>query len=232
MCVLWIPPTVLAEHDAGHRDVFDQDDVGCNLRDFARSETDHEHAPLPADAPHTLPEYLPANGIEHDIDTLALGQVAHAITQIFASVVDDIIGAVLAGNGKLIRRASSRNDACAKEFANFDSRQAHTTRGAENEQHLTGQETASVHQRKMSCAVGHWKGGGDNEVHGSGDRGDDCVGHHDLLCMAATPACKSEHTIPRPHTVYPLGAFENNTCDLQARNEWELWFDLVFSLHH
>src|SRR5215467_1379184 len=129
--VLWIPPTVLAEHDPGHRDVFDEDNVGRNLRDLARSETDHQNTPLPADAPHTLPEYLAADGVEHDINTLAVGQVTHAITQIIGSVIDHFVGAVPACNCKLVRRASSRNDARAKEFADFDSRQAHATRSAE-----------------------------------------------------------------------------------------------------
>jgi hypothetical protein len=32
--------------------------------------------------------------------------------------------------------------------------------------------------------------------------------------------------------VYSLGAFEDDTCDLQPRSERQIGFDLVFTLHH
>jgi hypothetical protein len=47
--------------------------------------------------------------------------------------------------------------------------------------------------------------------------------------MAAAPACEREHAVARPHVINARGAFKDDACNLQAWDERQFGFDLVFT---
>jgi hypothetical protein len=50
--------------------------------------------------------------------------------------------------------------------------------------------------------------------------------------MAAAPACEREHAVARPHVINARGAFKDDACNLQAWDERQFGFDLVFTFDH
>src|SRR5438876_7040826 len=100
---------MLAEYDAGDREILDQDHVGRDLGNISRREADNEDATFPADTAQTLLECFAADGVEDDVDTPAVRQCAHPIAQIIGSVVDGLLGAVPSGNSELLGTARRRD---------------------------------------------------------------------------------------------------------------------------
>ena len=127
---------------------------------------------------------------------------------------------------------AAANDPSAQELADLDRRQADTTSRTEHEQRFPGSEMPSVRESKVRRAIGNGKRGRCHEIHGVGNRRDDRARHDDLFRVPPSPPRKRQHAIAGANVLHTGCAFEHDAGNLQAGNERQLGFDLVFPLHH
>ena len=89
-----------------------------------------------------------------------------------------------------------------------------------------------VCESEVRRAIGNGKRRCRDEIHGIGDGCDNRARHDDLFRMPPSAACERQYAIASADVLHACSAFEHDTGDLQAGNEWQLGFDLVFALNH
>src|SRR5207249_1750363 len=115
--------------------VLHQQPVGRDLRHPA-DEAHQENASAPAKRRERRVEELAADRVEAHVDALAVRQRQHALGQLLGGVVDGLVGAALARDRELLRRARGRDDPGAQRLADLHGRQADAARRPEHEQRL------------------------------------------------------------------------------------------------
>ena len=89
-----------------------------------------------------------------------------------------------------------------------------------------------MRESEVCRAIGNGKRGCRQEIHPIGDRRDYRAWQDDLFRMPSSAPRERQHAIAGANVVNASRAFEHDTGDLQAGNEGQLGFDLIFFLDH
>src|SRR5262245_1072907 len=95
--------------EADDADVLDQRDVGGNLGNASGGEANNKKTALPCDRAQGSLEGIAADRIVDYIRAAAARDFFHAFTNVFARIVDQEVGAVLARDFQLLRVSGTRD---------------------------------------------------------------------------------------------------------------------------
>jgi hypothetical protein len=221
-----------APDDANHRDILDQDQIGGHRLDAPRGKTDYQHARLPIDRAQCLLERVAADWVVDDIGALVPGQLAYAVADALAAVIDELVGAARLRDRELVSASGRGDDARAECLADFDRRQADSAGRAQHQERFSRLQMAAMRQRKIRGAVRHRKRRGNHEIHRLGDRHHGSGVEHDLLGVAATVAQHRDHPLPDAQTRNPAAGFDHLPRGFEPRRERERRLHLVGPADH
>src|SRR5207247_4676956 len=104
-----ISPHGFTGADAKHAGALDHQQIGF-CEPYAAGEPDDEKPRAPIDTAHRVLEYLAADGIEHHVRALPVGDTLDDVTERLASIAYEVIGASPHRNLKLVVARSGADD--------------------------------------------------------------------------------------------------------------------------
>jgi hypothetical protein len=159
---------------------------------------------------------------------VATGELAHPVADALAGVIDQLVGAVRAGDGELARPAGGGDDARAQRLANLDRGQPDPAGSAEHQQGLARLQPSTMGQGRMRGAVGHRKAGGGDKIHRIRDRHHGGGRHHDLLGKGIAMG-RRHHPLTNPQPLDVAADFGDLAGDFEAWNEGKRRPDLILA---
>jgi hypothetical protein len=170
---------------------------------------------------------IAADGVVEDIDPARAGQRFEAELQVLFGVVDALIGAKLAREGKLLIRGGDSDDARAHQLRDFDGGKSRPSGRAENGNGLARLQSAAILEPVQRGAEGDGESGRLVVAHPVGNGNGVLRLGHDQL--AATVAAGAGHDPLLELQIGNAGAeASDGTRDLRPRRERERRRDLVF----
>src|SRR5215470_11278156 len=118
------------EEDADNRIVLEQRQIHGERRNLAARESDRHQPAIPTHEPGQSGEERTANIVDADVETFVAGEGLHTLTYVFARIVDDLLSALLADNGRLRGGTHGCNDACPKQMRELNASQANPAGGS------------------------------------------------------------------------------------------------------
>ena len=221
---------VVPERAAERRAVLDQEPVGRNLL-HASDESHEEQAPAPAERGQRGIRQLAPDGIEADVGAFVTRQRHHSVRELLRGVVDEVIGAVLAGHGQLLRGAGARDHARAHRLADLDGGEADAARRSQHEQRLAGLEASLPAEGHVARDVRDGKGTGFVEGHARG-HGEGFRLFRDGLLGEPAVGQRGHHAVAGPKARHGGTAPGDDPGRLDARAERERGPRLIAPGHH
>ena len=117
-----------AGKDSHNGIVLQQREVHRHRRNLAAGEADRQHPSTPLHQPRHLLENRATDIIEANIDAFARGDRLDPRAQVFAAIVDDIAGTVIAHQSRLVVGADAGDDAQAEMAREIDGSEADPAR--------------------------------------------------------------------------------------------------------
>jgi hypothetical protein len=146
--------------------------------------------------------------------------------EVLGLVVDALVGAMLAGEGKLVSRRGDGDDARSHQLGDLDGGNTGPSRGAEHRDAFFGFELGTVLQGMQRRAVGDWDPRRNLIAHALRD-GNDVLRLGDHLLPAAIAADIGHHPLPDLEIGDACAQPLDGAGDLRSRRERERRRDLV-----
>ncbi len=116
-------------------------------------KSDDQQPCAPVDAAHRVLEHLAADGIEHHVRALPVGDALDGVAERLAVVANEMIGAPSLRNRKLLVARRGGDHGSAQHLADFDGGQPDAAARAMHQQHLAGLKPAAIDQRVIGGTV-------------------------------------------------------------------------------
>ena len=195
---------------------FEERQIERNARNFAIGKTDHKKASVPGGRPQRGFGEIAADRIIDHISTRAIGQRLDPFLQIFGTVIDQLVRAMLLAQGELVIGRGGGDHPCAHCLAKLDRGKPHAAGSAEHEQGFARLELAALLQPVIGGAIGQQESRRGLKIHRVGDR-DDAGGAGGHLLRIAAITDIGKHPVTDRKVIYP---FANRTDNAGHLGPW------------